>query len=182
MGAHSSTPPAPAHPVAPLGEPHCGERHSVPSLHVSMLPGWQFGGTGWDQWQASWQRPSQRHPRTPFMPPPHSTPTPPAVPSPPHHLAPLFPYLPFPFSSSSPAGWQPTAAAPSRVCRSPSSLYSSLSDLTLPPLSSPLSNPSSPRTPRAGPPFGGRKNKQNKRLNSLSTQEPPAPGARSCPK
>lgn len=114
---------------------------------------------------------------------PHTTP-------PPHlaaHLLPRkqCPYLPFPFSSfpgAFPAGWQPTAAAPSRVCRSLSSLYSSLSDRsdTSPP--PPRSQTQAPpqHAPR-WPPFP-RKKEQTKQIKFAFHSRAPSARGTELPK
>lgn len=112
-----------------------------------------------------------------------------AIPSPPPHLATHLPPSPggdfltclFPFSSCR-SGWQPTAAAPSRVCRSPSSLYSSLSDLTLPPLSSPLSNPGSPPHAPRWPPFRRKKEQTKQEIKFAFYSRAPSARGTELPK
>lgn len=112
----------------------------------------------------------------------------------PPHLAPRLPQaaipLPaFPFSCQClPSGSHSACCrAPSWLCLSQSSLYSSLSDLTLPPPPPPPSSsrsqtPSPPtRMPSPGPPFRGRKNKQNQ-IKFTCCSRASSTGALSCPK
>lgn len=136
---------------------------------------------------SQFSKPLPEAPKDPSIhPPPHSTPSPfchplscsspGCLPSPQALISLPASPLASSFPGASQAGWQPTAAAPSRGCRSPSSLYSSLLDLTLSP-SSLLSNPSSPRTPR-WPPFQRKKEQTKQEIKfAFYSRAPRARGA-----